>query len=197
MYPLLGASVLTLICAIDRGWFWCQLLRQEDQIVWQVLEAAREDWQKAGAIAQQAGHTPIGRFLEAPFKLKRPTLESIRLALESAGDKEFAQMRKGNKLLETVIAISPLLGLLGTVTGLILTFSNLKIGGAMSSGSTTKAAGGVGEALISTATGMIVAIIALVFFRVFVTLQIKQAEYFSEVGDELALLFHDCHRSDE
>lgn len=98
-------------------------------------------------------------------------------------------MHKGDKLLESVVGIAPLLGLLGTVTGLITTFNNLNIGGGGASDSATKAAAGIGEALITTASGMLVAIIALSFFRVFVSLQSQQIDYFSEVGSELELIY--------
>ncbi len=189
MIPIVGLSVATIACALERGWFWFQLLRQEDKIVHDVLEAARVDLDKAAAIASQAQLLPIGRFLLAPLKLKQPSPETFRLALEAAGDKEFAQMRKGDKLLETVVGIAPLLGLLGTVTGLIITFGNLNIGGGGASDSASKAAAGIGEALITTAGGMVVAIIALAFFRVFVTLQAQQIDYFSQVGSELELIY--------
>ena len=189
MIPLLGLSIATVACAAERGWFWFHFLRQEDKIVHDVLEAARVDLDKAAAIASQAQFLPIGRYLLAALKLKKPTPETFRLALEAAGDKEFIKMRKGDKLLESVVGIAPLLGLLGTVTGLIITFNNLNIGGGGASESATKAAGGIGEALITTASGMIVAIIALAFFRIFVTLQSQQVDYFSEVGSELELIY--------
>lgn len=189
MWPLLGLSVATIACAIERGWFWFQFLRQEDRIAHDVLAAARVDLDKAAAIATQAQMFPIGRYLLAPLKLKQPTPETFRLALEAAGDKEFVKMRKGDKLLETVVGIAPLLGLLGTVTGLIRTFSSLNIGGGGASDGATKAASGIGEALIATATGMIIAIIALAVFRIFVTLQSQQVDYFSEVGSELELIY--------
>lgn len=124
----------------------------------------------------------------APLKLKQPTPETFRLAIDAAGDKEFVQVRKGDKLLESVVGIAPLLGLLGTVTGLITTFSKLNIGGG-SAADTTAAAAGIGEALITTAGGMVVAIIALSFFQVLVTLQAQQIDYFSRVGSELELIY--------
>ena len=189
MWPLLGLSVATIACSIERGRFWFQFLRQESRIAHAVLEAARVDLDKAAAIASQAQSLPIGRFLLAPLRLRKPTPETFRLALESAGDKEFIKMRKGDKLLETVVGLAPLLGLLGTVTGLITTFNNLNIGGGGAGDGATKAAAGIGEALIATATGMIVAIIALAFFRIFVTLQAQQVDYFSEVGSELELIY--------
>lgn len=189
MWPLLGLSVATMSCALERGWFWYQLLRQEGKIVHDVLEAARVDLDKAAAIAYQAQTLAIGRYLLAPLKLKNPTPETFRLALEAAGDKEFVKMRKGDKLLETVVGIAPLLGLLGTVLGLITTFNNLNIGGGGASDGATKAAAGIGEALIATATGMVVAILALAIFRVLVTLQSNQVDYFSEAGSELELIY--------
>lgn len=189
MIPLLGLSVATIACALDRGWFWYQLLSQEDRIVRDVLDAARYDLEEARAIADQAQSLPIGRFLLAPLRLKIPNPETFRLAMEAAGDKEFVQMRKGDKLLETVVAVAPLLGLLGTVTGLIATFNNLNIGGGGTGEQATQAAAGIGEALITTAAGMIVAIIALLVFRIFVTLQARQIDYFSEVGAELELIY--------
>ncbi|HBE20476.1 MAG TPA: biopolymer transporter ExbB [Cyanobacteria bacterium UBA11149] len=192
MIPLVGMSVMTFACALERGLFWFRLLSQEDRIVKEVLEAARHDLGKAAAIAEHARLLPIGRFLLAPLKLIQPTPETFRLAMEAAADKEFAQMRRGDKLLESVVGIAPLLGLLGTVTGLIATFSNLNIGAGGTADGASKAAAGIGEALITTAGGMIVAIIALFFFRILVTLQAQQTDYFSEVGSELELIYRQC-----
>lgn len=189
MWPILALSVMTFACALDRAWFWFRLLQQEDRIVHDVLAAARHDLKEAAAIAHQAIHLPIGRFLLSPLKLNRPSPETFRLAMESQGDREFAQMRKGDKLLETVVAIAPLLGLLGTVTGLIGTFNNLNIGEGGTTAEASKAAAGIGEALITTAAGMIVAILALAVFRVFVTLQARQVDYFADVGSELELIY--------
>jgi biopolymer transport protein ExbB len=190
MIPIVGLSVATIATALERGWFWYRLLSKEQRVVQDVLEAARRDLDEAAAIAAQAEALPIGRFLLAPLRLNDPSPETFRLAMEAAGDKEFAQMRKGDKFLETVVAIAPLLGLLGTVLGLIRTFTNLDIGGggARAEG-TSQAAAGIGEALIATASGMIVAILALAIFRTLVTLQANQVEYFSEVGSELELIY--------
>lgn len=189
MWPLLGLSVFAISCALERAWFWFRLLSQEDRIVHDVLDAARYDLQKAAEIADYAQFLPIGRFLLAPLRLRQPTPETFRLAMEAAGDKELIRMRKGDKLLETIVAVAPLLGLLGTVTGLIATFGNLTIGGGGTTAEASKAAAGIGEALITTAAGMIVAIVALLIFRIQVTLQSRQIDYFSEVGNELELIY--------
>jgi biopolymer transport protein ExbB len=189
MWPLLFLSISTMACALERTAFWFRLLTKENLIVRDVLAASRFDLDKALAIAYEAKYLAIGRFLLAPLKLQTPTPETFRLAMEAAGDKEFIKMRRGDKLLETVVALAPLLGLLGTVTGLITTFGNLTVGGGNVSQGATKAAEGIGEALISTATGMIVAIIALLILQVMVSLQAKQVDYFTEVGSELELIY--------
>lgn len=189
MYPMLVLSILTVACALERGAFWYQLMSVEGKVARDVLATARYSLEDAKDIADKMRHTPIGRFLFAPLNLIDPSPETFRLSLEASADKEFVQMRKGDKLLETVVAIAPLMGLLGTVTGLIATFQNLNIGGGGASESATKAAAGIGEALITTATGMIVAIMALIFYRIFVSLQTRQVDYFSEVGSELELIY--------
>lgn len=192
MIPLLGLSVFTISSALERAWFWIRLISHEKQIVRDVLKAAHHNLDEAAKIAGYAKAQPIGRFLLAPLQLYQPTPETFRLALEGAADKEFVKMRKSDKLFESVVALAPLLGLLGTVTGLIHTFGSLQIGGgggATATESATKAAAGISEALITTASGMIVAIIALMFFRIFVSLQAKQIDYFTEVGNELELIY--------
>lgn len=189
MIPMVGLSVATVSCAMERGWFWYKLHKGEAEVAQKVLAAARHDLGEARLIAERHQGTPIARFLLAPLKLKQPTPETFALAMEAAADREFIEMRKGDKLLETAVAIAPLLGLLGTVTGLIVTFLNLNIGGAGGGGDLTKASAGIAEALITTASGMVVAIIALAVFRVSVTLQSRQMDYFSNVGSELELIY--------
>ncbi len=191
MVPIVGASVFTVACALERATFWTNLLKREGKVVADVLDTARRDLDGAAAIAARARDLPIGRFLLAPLNLKNPSPDTFRLALENAGDKEFVKMRKGDKLLETVVAVAPLLGLLGTVTGLITTFNNLNIGGGGGAAGATEAAGGIGEALITTAAGMVVAILALLVLRIMVTLQAQQMDYFSEAGNELELIYRE------
>jgi biopolymer transport protein ExbB len=127
---------------------------ERTQIFERVLDAAETNWQVAAEMALEGRRQPIGRYLYAPLRLVNPDPEVFRLALEAAADDELALMRRGDKLLEAIITISPLLGLLGTVLGLIrslrsISFSDL--GTASVAGVPT----GIGEALISTAAGMI------------------------------------------
>jgi biopolymer transport protein ExbB len=192
MYPLAALSVLSLTCMLERTFFWQKLLREEDRLVHEVLATARFSLDDARDVAERANHMPIGRFLLAPLKLKSPSPETFGLALEASGEHEFSLMRKGDKFLETTIAVAPLLGLLGTVIGLMVTFANLNIGGPAAGGGApdlSKAAAGIGEALTATATGMVVAIVALGGFRTSVSLQAQQMDYFAKVGSELELIY--------
>jgi biopolymer transport protein ExbB len=193
MVPIVGLSVLTVACGLERALFWSKLLASESKIAHDVLKAADYSLTDARTIAQRAQDLPIGRFLLIPLKLTSPTPETFRLALETTAEEEFAKMRRGDKLLETVVGIAPLLGLLGTVMGLIKTFKNLNIGGggggADAGAGLAGASAGIGEALIATAAGMIVAIIALSFLRIFVTFQAQQEEFFTKLGGELEVIY--------
>ena len=188
MWPLLVLSILALGTILERMWFWTSILWRERKIVERVLDAAETNWQVAAEMALEGRRQPIGRYLYAPLRLVNPDPEVFRLALEAAADDELALMRRGDKLMEAVITISPLLGLLGTVLGLInslrsISFSDL--GTASVAGVPT----GIGEALISTAAGMIIAIVSLVFYRFFQALWYNQVRIFRKAGSELELLY--------
>ncbi|NJR48882.1 MAG: MotA/TolQ/ExbB proton channel family protein [Leptolyngbyaceae cyanobacterium CSU_1_3] len=194
MVPIVGLSVASLAIAFERSLFWYRISRGGNRIAAQILAAAREDLDKARAVAEDAQHMPVARFLLAPLQLEQPDPETFRLALEAAADREFVQMRRGDKLLETVVAMAPLFGLLGTVTGLTLTFFNLDAGGSGGSGGKanvdlSKAATGIAEALVTTAGGMVVALIALAVLRLCVTMQSRQMDAFSDMGSELELIY--------
>ncbi|MBD2209247.1 MotA/TolQ/ExbB proton channel family protein [Nostoc linckia FACHB-104] len=188
MWPLLALSILALSVIFERLWFWLRILTQEKEIVDRVLDAATENWEVAADIARQATNQPIGRFLYAPLRLVKNDAETFRLALEATAEDELAGMRRGEKLLEAVIALAPLLGLLGTVLGLIQSLRSIRIGDL----GTESAAGvttGIGESLISTASGLIVAIVSLVFYRLFQSFVVNQVKVFRKAGNDMELLY--------
>lgn len=188
MWPLLALSILSLSVIFERLWFWLRILTQEKQIVDRVLDAARENWVTARDIARQATNQPIGRFLFAPLSLPKTDTETFRLALEASAEDELAGMRRGEKLLEAVIALAPLLGLLGTVLGLIQALRSIRIGD-LGTASTAGVTTGIGESLISTAAGLIVAIVSLVFYRLFQSFIVNQVKVFRKAGNDMELLY--------
>lgn len=186
--PLLFLSVLALSTIIERLWFWTTVLTKEKQIIEQILAAARREWNIAPEIARRASNQPMGRFLFTALRLQNPEPELFRLALESAADEELAAMRRGEKALEAVIALSPLLGLLGTVLGLINSLGSIRIG-ELGTDSTAGVTLGIGEALISTAIGLVVAIVAMAFYRLFQGFLFTQVKLFRKAGSELELIY--------
>ncbi|BDI18380.1 hypothetical protein ANSO36C_41820 [Nostoc cf. commune SO-36] len=188
MWPLLVLSILSLSVIFERLWFWLRIFAQEKQIVDRVVDAAQDNWEVAADIARQASNQPVGRFLYAPLRLAKSDAETFRLALEATAEDELAGMRRGEKLLEAVIALAPLLGLLGTVLGLIQSLRSIRIGD-LGTESTAGVTTGIGESLISTATGLIVAIISLVFYRLFQSFVVNQVKVFRKAGNEMELLY--------
>ncbi len=191
MWPLLGLSVVTLACILERSWFWLKLVIQEKQVAREILAAAKVDLEKAEKIAQSSQTLAISRFLVEPLRLKNPTPETFHLAIKAACDKECMAMRKGDMLLESVMAITPLFGILGTANGLFTTFTNLKTNSLGITDFSTVTAG-IAQALISSTTGIAVAIFAFIFFRIFLCLQSTQMSFFSQVGNELELIYLQC-----
>lgn len=188
MWPLLGLFVATLACAIERTWFWFKLKTQQKQVAQEVLTAAKDSLQQALEIAQSRQDVAVGRVMVAPLRVKNPSPETFHLALAAASDQEFVEMRKGDKLLESVMAIAPLLGILGTAGGLMTTFSNLRDGN-ISRADISSLTAGIGQALISAITAMTVAIVAFIFFRIFVSLRSRQIDFFSQIGNKLELIY--------
>jgi biopolymer transport protein ExbB len=192
MWPLFALSILSLATILERLWFWFKTTRQEEELVERVLEAsANDEWDNATQIAkQERNRKPIGRFLYAPLKRTNPDPETFRLALEASAEDELATMRKGDKMLESVIALAPLLGLLGTVLGLIRSLSGIKLGDlGTSAGSNVTL--GISESLITTAAGMIIAIVSLGFYRLFQGLIFGQVKLFRGAGNQLELLYRE------
>ncbi len=196
MWPLALLSVLALGTILERIWFWLGLLSREKETIDKILDASNTgNWDRAVQIAREARHRPIGRFLYAPLRRKQPDPETFRLALESAAEEELHAMRRGEKVLQAAVALAPLLGLLGTVLGLIRSLNGIKLSD-LSGGNGSAVTLGISESLISTATGMIVAIASVAFYWLFQGLLVKQVNLFRRSGNELELLYRErYHRT--
>jgi biopolymer transport protein ExbB len=126
-------------------------------------------------------------FLES-LELENPNATEFRLALETATQAELPLLKRFNTFFQTVITVAPLLGLLGTILGLIQSFASLDLGntgGTNASGVT----GGISEALISTVMGLVVAIVTLMFANVFRSFYLRQIALIQEYGGQLELLY--------
>ena len=111
----------------------------------------------------------------------------IKIAIEISIKSIQAELGKFNNLFSTVITVSPLLGLLGTVLGLINSFSFIKIGG--SGINSQEVTGGISEALVSTAFGLTVAIFTLVFANYFNSLWREQNSILNQYCGKFEILY--------
>lgn len=190
MYPLLGLSIYSVAMILERSLFWLRISQQQDQIIKQLLSLYQDDTDAALKMLQRHLNLPIARIFAVALSLKRSTPTKFKLALETAAQAEIPVLKRFSNSFETVISLAPLLGLLGTVTGLITSLSSLKIGDIESS-QAAGVTGGIGEALISTAAGLVVAIATLFFASFFRGLYLRQFSLIQEVGGQLELIHLD------
>lgn len=164
MLPLAACSVLAMWVVIDRAWH----LRRDRIVKPEIVDVIDT--------LKSAGDIPLARSIcerhPGPFStIVRTALDSrdrprgeIREIVEDRGRQEVARLERGLGLLETVAGIAPLLGLLGTVLGMIEVFDVVSRQGA---GQARSLSGGISEALITTATGLTIGIPSLVAYNYF------------------------------
>ncbi|MEL6352246.1 MAG: MotA/TolQ/ExbB proton channel family protein [Cyanobacteria bacterium J06627_28] len=192
MWPLLVFSILAMTLIFERGLFWLRLYRQQDRFILQVLSTYTTQPQDAIARLRQHTDFPIARIFLSALTLEQGTPEDFRLALESAAQSEIPLLKRFNTVFETIIGVAPLLGLLGTILGLMESFSSLQIGSGGESASNVTA--GIGTALVSTATGLLVAIATLLFANLFLGLYRRQRSAIEAYSGKLELLYRQYYR---
>ncbi len=192
MWPLLGLSILAMALILERIVFWVQVVRPQERMVRDVLSLYRRSPDAAMHKLEKNIHLPIARIFLAALELERATPEEFRLALESAAQAELPLLKRFNTVFETIISVSPLLGLLGTILGLINSFASLRVGD-LGGTATSNVTAGISEALISTASGLVVAIFTLLFANMFRGLYLRQMALIQEHGGQLELIYRRHH----
>jgi biopolymer transport protein ExbB len=169
MYPLLACSVCVLTIIIERALFWIILNRRHNsRLINEVLENCREgDWElvkkKTIGSKDYAIRVLVSGIVHRKFSMTK--------AMEVAAIQEIVKMRRGIGVLDTMITVAPLLGILGTVIGIILSFDMLATEGIDNPQAVT---GGIAQALITTAAGLSIAILAVIPFNYF-NVKVEQA----------------------
>lgn len=187
MVPLLIFSVAAIALSVERSIFWFRVSRHQRQVVKDILQTYRANPPAAFAQLKQHLGLPISRiFLEA-LELDGASPSQFRLALEGATQAELPLLKRFSTVFQTIIAVAPLLGLLGTILGLIRSFATIQIG---EMGANAEAVtGGISEALVSTAAGMMVAIFTLMLANLFRGLYKRQVALLQEYGSQLEILY--------
>lgn len=164
MYPLLACSILAMTVVIDRLIFWIREgMRQNQQLVDHVLELCRRGAWDAVREKVDGSKDFVIRILVTGI-LHREF--SMTKAMESAAAEEIKRMRRCMGVLDTMITVSPLLGIFGTVIGIITSFEILGTSGIEHPQAVTA---GIAQALITTATGLGIAILSVFPYNYFNT----------------------------
>jgi len=178
MWPILVTSIVALTVVLERLFFILrERVRRQPEVVERMLTAVErgdiEDAQRLGHGSRDFIARTLCYALSHEDKLN---------AVARAAGRELQRFNRGLSLLDTAITVAPLLGLLGTVTGMIRSFSIL---GGEELGAPSAITGGIAEALIATAFGLGVAILALLPFN-FLNTQLERARH--EVSDAASQL---------
>lgn len=164
MWPILALSAIAIAIIIERFW----TLRRQAVIppgLGEEVQAWAANRQLDPAhIDVLRGNSPLGELLAAGLDVRHRPREQIKERIEDTGRHVIHQLERFLNTLGTIAGVAPLLGLLGTVTGMIRMFLGVLEYGV---GDASRLAGGIGEALVSTAAGLVVAIPALAFYRYF------------------------------
>ncbi len=162
MYPLLLCSIIMLMVVIERGAFWLLVdYHRRQALVDEILELSRQgEWE---TVREKVAHTQdyvirvlVSGMLHREFSMVK--------AMEAAAGDELSNMRRYMSILDTMITVAPLLGILGTVIGIINSFEMIGTAGIEDPRTVTA---GIAQALITTAAGLSIAIIAVFPYNYF------------------------------
>ena len=164
MWPILLCSIFALGIMLERAWTLREMRVIPEHLVaqvWQLLKTNDFGEEKLQAVRLSS---PLGRVLAAGLALRDAPREVMKERIEDVGRHVAHELERYLNTLGTIAAISPLLGLLGTVTGLVEVFNVITREGL---GNPAAMSGGISQALLTTVAGLCVAIPALVAYRFF------------------------------
>ncbi|MCY7392138.1 MAG: MotA/TolQ/ExbB proton channel family protein [Leptolyngbyaceae cyanobacterium CAN_BIN12] len=185
--PLLLFSITAIALIAERIVFWGRLNRRQERVIKDVLVLYRDDPKLAVERLDRNVDLPIARIFFKALSLEDAEPEEFALAIDGAIQAEVPVLKRFSNTFDTIVTLSPLLGLLGTVLGLIRSFSALNlgdIGGTKTAGVTS----GISEALVSTAFGLVVAVFTLFFANLFRGFYLRQLALIQEYAAELELI---------
>ena len=162
MYPLLLAALVALTVIIERMYIFQRQYRSSPNLVTQVLELVQAGKLKQAEQACQDLDTPVASVLYSGIGHFENPVEEMELAMKNEAEQWVPRLEKRIEVIDTVITAAPLMGLLGTITGMMASFRILSEKGVNEPNAIT---GGVAEALIATATGLVIALICLMAYN--------------------------------
>lgn len=164
MLPILGCSVIALAIVLERFWSLQKKRVAPENLVAKVWKLDQNNQLDDKKVVTIRDSSPLGRILAAGLMNRFSTRDVMRESIEETGRHTAYELQLFLTTLGTIAAISPLLGLLGTVVGMIQVFAVITSVGV---GDPAELANGISKALITTAAGISVAIPAIFFVRYF------------------------------
>jgi biopolymer transport protein ExbB len=164
VWPLLVCSILLISIIIERMWFLQRRLVAPKGLQRQIQNLINKDTLNAEHQIEISSTSQLGDLLIHCYQYKLKSRELIETKAEEKASEISLTLERNLSMLSTIASISPLLGLLGTVVGMITVFGNINVNG---SANADLLAAGISEALITTAFGLIIAVPAIVFYRFF------------------------------
>jgi biopolymer transport protein ExbB len=155
MYPILLCSIMALAIFFERLWTFYRVGKGRDVLVREVEQLVLKKRIDEAIVVCQRSDTPLSRIMLAALRAHGRSRDQIKTVVDETGSREAAPLERFLGLLGTLATISPLLGLLGTVLGMIRAFTVIATAGM---GTPETLGGGISEALITTAAGLSVAI---------------------------------------
>ncbi|WP_097461200.1 MotA/TolQ/ExbB proton channel family protein [Mangrovitalea sediminis] len=165
MIPIVACSILALAIVLERFWtLRTSRIAPKDTIkeLWRWIKRKELNSRKLKALRESS---PLGRILSAGLMNAKHGRDVMKESIEEEAAQVVHELERFLNALGTIAAISPLLGLLGTVVGMIQVFSEISLAGI---GNADNLAGGISQALITTAAGLTIAIPTLICHRYFV-----------------------------
>lgn len=162
MLPIIAGSVVAVAIVLERLWTLQQRRVVPPNVTAQVWEWVQQGQLDPQHVQQLSQSSPLGQVLATGLSYRHAPRDVLKEAIEDTGRHVVHDLERYLNTLGTIAAISPLLGLLGTVSGMIRAFTAITTQGV---GDPTVLAGGISEALITTAAGLAVAIPALIAHR--------------------------------
>lgn len=164
MAPIIACSVLAMGILIERFWILRKARVLPPRLTSQIWEWLKNNEMDQTRIQVIQDSSPLGRILAAGLINRDHSREIMKESIEDTGRHVAHELERFVGALSTIAAITPLLGLLGTVLGMIKVFTVITTSGV---GNPGELAGGISQALITTAAGLSVAIPTLIFHRLF------------------------------
>ncbi|MFT5320719.1 MAG: biopolymer transport protein ExbB [Pseudohongiellaceae bacterium] len=164
MLPIILCSIIAIAIVIERFWTLNPMRIAPRNVLAEVWGKIKHNQLDAGELRELRISSPLGQILAAGLVNSKSGRSIMTESIEQAASHVVHDLERYLSTLGTIAAITPLLGLLGTVFGMIRVFSEIM---AQGTGNANALAGGISEALITTAAGLCVGIPALMFYRMF------------------------------